>query len=88
MVGDLARAEPYIQNIIDIKKLNVTESNLLLQIKQIREQISLNSGTYFAFLKRTGLAKEICGIEEYQLLLPIPQNELDNNPGINQNDGY
>jgi hypothetical protein len=88
MVGDLARAEPYIQNIIDIKKLNVTESNLLLQIKQIREQISLNSGTYFAFLKRTGLAKEICGIEEYQLLLPIPQNELDSNPGINQNDGY
>ena len=88
MVGDLARAEPYIQNIIDTKKLNVTESNLLLQIKQIREQISLNSGTYFAFLKRTGLAKEICGIEEYQLLLPIPQNELDSNPGINQNDGY
>ena len=32
---------------------------------------------YFAFLKRNGLAIKELGLEKYQLLLPIPQNEIN-----------
>ena len=59
-----------------------------LKIKDAREDILLHSGTYFAFLKRTGLAKDICNIEEYQLLLPIPRVEVQQNPFMTQNPGY
>lgn len=44
---------------------------------------------YFAFLKRNGLAKETIGItEDYQLLFPIPQSEINLNPNMAQNPGY
>ena len=59
-----------------------------MKIKDIREQILIYSGTYFAFLKRTGLAKDVCNIENYQLLFPIPQAELNSNKKITQNPGY
>ena len=42
----------------------------------------------FAFLKRTGLAKSELGFEDYQLLLPIPSNEIQKNPNLTQNPGY
>ena len=42
-------------------------------------------GTYFAFLKRTGLAKDVCGIEDYQLLFPIPNTDVTDN--VPQNNG-
>lgn len=43
---------------------------------------------YFSFLKRMEAAKEILHIEDYQLLLPIPSLEMENNPNISQNPGY
>ena len=58
-----------------------------MKIKEVRERILLYSGTYFAFLKRTDLAKEVCDIEDYQLLFPIPSSEVDLNPNIKQNPG-
>ena len=48
----------------------------------------VGGGTYFAFLKRTGLAKDICNIEDYQLLFPIPENEVLLNSSVKQNPGY
>lgn len=45
-------------------------------------------GNYFSFLKRNGLAQELLGISDYQLILPIPQQEIDLNPNIRQNYGY
>ena len=87
-LGDLTSAEQYIKNVVDAKSLNVSESNVLLKIKEVREQILLYSGTYFAFLKRTHIAKNICGIEDFQLLFPIPSDELYTNMYITQNPGY
>ncbi|MBQ0123433.1 MAG: RagB/SusD family nutrient uptake outer membrane protein [Bacteroidales bacterium] len=55
-------------------------------IKSIRKSLSLPG--YFAFLKRNGLAKSEIGLEDYQLILPIPQRELNNNPNMTQNPGY
>lgn len=46
------------------------------------------TGTYFAFLKRNNLAEEVLNIPAYKQLLPIPWQELANNPNIMQNPGY
>ena len=42
----------------------------------------------WAALKRLGAAKEKVGCEDYQLLMPIPLNEIFMNPMITQNQGY
>ena len=80
-------AEQYIKSVTDAKNINLTEGTTLLKIKEIREQLLLYSGTYFAFLKRTGIAKDVCGIEDYQLLFPIPGDEVERDPNLNQNPG-
>ena len=85
---DSTTAEQYIKSVVDSKSLNLSESNTLMKIKEIREQILWYSGTYFAFLKRTGLAKDVFGIEDYQLLFPIPEKEKQRNPKLTQNPGY
>lgn len=87
-LGDSSTAEQHIKKILDVKKLTTSETEVLMKIKDVREQILLYSGTYFAFLKRTGLAKEVCDIEDYQLLFPIPSNELYTNNKMTQNPGY
>jgi len=43
---------------------------------------------YFALLKRLGIAVEVLGIESYQQLYPIPNNELALNPNLSQNPRY
>lgn len=87
-LGDDTAAEQYIKSVVDKKSLSLTESNTLMKIKEIREEMLLWSGTYLAFLKRTGLAKDVCGIEDYQLLFPISGNEIQRNPNLTQNPGY
>ena len=37
---------------------------------------------------RTDRAVDILGIDPYQTLWPIPQDELDVSPNLTQNDGY
>jgi hypothetical protein len=44
-------------------------------------------GTW-AVLKRLGKAQSLTGIKDYELLLPIPQPEVDIDPHIKQNPGY
>lgn len=43
---------------------------------------------YWSMLKRLGKAKETVECEDYQLLLPIPREEVDRNPKMTQNPGY
>ena len=87
-LGNSNMAEQNIMKIINAKKISTSETEILMKIKDIREQILLYSGTYFAFLKRTGLAKSVCNIEDYQLLFPIPNSELYSNSKMTQNPGY
>ena len=86
--GQPNNAEQYISKVLNAKNLTCTETDALMKIKEVREQILLYSGTYFAFLKRTGLAKDICNIADYQLLFPIPSNEMYSNRLMTQNPGY
>lgn len=88
MQDDSTMAEQLLSDVVNAKSLDVSAEGTLLKIKDIRGRISLFSGTYFAFLKRTGMAQSICDIEEYQLLLPIPSQELHTNPSMTQNEGY
>lgn len=87
-LGNITLAEQYVKRVADAKSLDVSESNVLMRIKAVRERILLYGGTYFAFLKRTGIAKDVCGIEDYQLLFPIPSQELYTNRFMTQNPGY
>lgn len=43
---------------------------------------------YWPMLKRTGLAQSVCGCATHELLMPIPQEELELIPGLEQNPGY
>lgn len=86
--GDTTTAEAYIKSVADAKPISITESNTLMKIKEAREQIHLYSGMYFAFLKRTGLAKDVCAIADHQLLFPIPYGVIIQCPSMTQNPGY
>lgn len=44
--------------------------------------------SYFAYLKRNGLAENKLQIEPYQKILPIPQSELNFDSSLKQNPGY
>lgn len=57
-------------------------------ICELWRQIIATDYGYFALLKRRGLAVELLGIEAYQQLYPIPQNELMLNQKMIQNPGY
>ena len=43
---------------------------------------------YWAALKRLNFAQSVTGCQDYELLMPIPQNELITNNKIRQNPGY
>lgn len=43
---------------------------------------------YWIMLKRTEQAQKLSGCEEYELLMPIPQRELELMPSLVQNPGY
>lgn len=80
-----AKASKYISEVGNINGISGTSVSVE-GIKQLRKSLKLQD--YFAFLKRNGLAIKELGLEKYQLLLPIPQNEINMNPNMTQNPGY
>ena len=54
----------------------------------VRKRTFCNMGEFFGYLKRNGLGKMVLGYEDYQLLWPIPSQEIALNPYITQNPGY
>lgn len=84
-----AEAMSYIQQITDKKGITVSESDTKAALKEVYKKVLYECGDYFAFLKRNGIAKEELQLtNNYYLILPIPQNELYQNPYIMQNLGY
>ena len=84
-LGNNAKASKYISEVGNINGISGTSVSVE-GIKQLRKSLKLQD--YFAFLKRNGLAMKELGLEKYQLLLPIPQDEINANPSLNQNPGY
>ena len=62
--------------------------DVLRDIEALRNELLIHDCTYFAFLKRCGLAQEVCDIAEYRLLFPIPDDEMMHNSMVTQNPGY
>lgn len=87
-LGDMSNARNYINAVATAKNISLKQADILMDIKDLREHLLLYSGTYFAFLKRSGLAIDVCGILEYQLLFPIPESEMQVNMVITQNPGW
>lgn len=82
------------QNILPIYTCNYLK---LLQKEAIgdtegivQEWTTLNAPRYgyWAALKRLGKAQEVTGCFAYELLLPVPSDELRLNPSLRQNSGY
>lgn len=84
-LGNNAKASKYISEVDNVNGISGTSVSVE-GINQLRKSLKLQD--YFAFLKRNGLAIKELGLEKYQLLLPIPQNEIKMNPNMTQNPGY
>ena len=87
-LGNDTKANEYLNQVKSAKSIETTSSDVIPAISEVRSKIQIDFGGYFAFLKRTGLAQSTLGIEEYQLLFPIPQDEIYRNPSMTQNPGY
>lgn len=80
-------AQSIINDIIAFHpEFNYVSGSPLEQIDQLHRD--WHHPAYFAFLKRSGLGVSKYGFETYQLLCPLPQQEVDFNPNITQNTGY
>ncbi|MEZ7947116.1 MAG: RagB/SusD family nutrient uptake outer membrane protein [Macellibacteroides fermentans] len=86
-LGNDAAALNYLKMVTRAKGIAET-TDVITGIKEARKIALTDQVGYFAFLKRNGLAKSELKLEDYQLLFPIPQREIDINPGITQNPGY
>ena len=87
-LGNDTKAVDLLNQLRTTKGIETTTSDVIPAISEIRNKIQIDFGGYFAFLKRTGLAQSTLGLEEYQLLFPIPQYEINRNPSMTQNPGY
>ncbi len=86
--GNDTKANEYLSQVKSAKGIETTSTDVLQAISEVRSKLQIDFGGYFAFLKRTGLAKTTLGLEDYQLLFPIPQDEINRNPAMTQNPGY
>lgn len=86
-LGNKDSAENYLKSVANKKGISIS-TDLKEGIKTVRKQALHICGGYFAFLKRNSIAISELGLEDYQLLLPIPRNETDKNPSVNQNPSY
>lgn len=86
-LGNEDSSENYLRSVANKKGINIS-TNLKDGIKIVRKQVLQQCGGYFAFLKRNGIAISELDLKDYQLLLPIPNDELSTNSSISQNPGY
>ncbi len=87
-LGTDTKANEYLSQVKSAKGIETASTDIISAISEVRSKIQVDFGGYFAFLKRTGLAQSTLGLEDYQLLFPIPQDEINMNPAMTQNPGY
>lgn len=66
----------------------VSPESVWLAIVDIYGHDMKNEGQYFAALKRVGRAELKLSTDKNKLLLPIPEQQLNQNPQLQQNPGY
>ena len=89
-LGNTSKAEEYLNQLCAAKPfLEFDRTDLLGSISTIRSTIFRIN--YLPFVRRNGLGLSALGLSEsqqYQLLWPIPLNELNYNMNLTQNPGY
>jgi hypothetical protein len=86
-LGDETTAKTYVNKVVAAHDaLSATSGTVIDRINAIRKQTRLPQ--YFAFLKRNNLAVTQLNLQNYQLLWPIPSDELMLNSACDQNPGY
>lgn len=99
-LGNIARAEEYLNTVVianvgtpaypsnvELAKTRSADDfiNRLADVWQIQLK---GTGTYFAFMKRNGIAEQRLNIPTWRLVFPIPIQEVHTNMYIKQNEGY
>lgn len=89
-LGEASAARNYLNQVVEARGcvLPDTGDDFITSLQKVWASELKGTGTYFAFLKRNRLAQTLLGLEEYMLLLPIPQEPIDRNPALKQNPGY
>lgn len=87
-LGNNMASSNYINMVASAKGVDTDSAEPLKAIAKIRRSLQDQTNGYFAYMKRCGLAQPELGLEQYQLLLPIPYSELMMNPNLVQNPGY
>lgn len=90
-LGNTNAAWQNAKKVADAKQTfsNTTAPDGLLEYISFVRKVSMsNTIGRFAFLKRTGLAKKELNLQDYQLLFPIPTNEIICSSNMTQNPGY
>ncbi len=85
--GNTDAAARYLQQVASKRNLNPT-GDFLPSLKEVWKSELKGTGTYFAFLKRNGLATQELNIAEFRLIFPIPFQEIQFTPNLEQNPGY
>ncbi len=88
-LGNSTKAEYYLSQLCTAKGLSIDQSNILHAIAEIR--FKMQPPNYLAYIRRNNLGKSALGLhpsDTYQLLWPIPADELKLNTSLIQNPGY
>lgn len=86
-LGNMSQATDHLNQVALKRKLTLS-SDFITSLKDVWCSELKGTGTYFAFLKRNGLAQKELNVEEYRLIFPIPTKEINTNPNFIQNPGY
>lgn len=89
-MGNAAEALNYLNRVRQARALPaVSEAGFIESLRATWQSELKGFGSYFAFLRRNDLAIGQLGIQGYQQLLPIPQQEIEKSNGaLVQNDGW
>lgn len=85
--GDQPMADDYLNQVLKKREI-IPSAHFMASLQKAWTSELKGTGTYFAFLKRNGLALSLLNLKEYMLLLPFPQHEIELNPTMKQNPGY
>ncbi|MBR4312777.1 MAG: RagB/SusD family nutrient uptake outer membrane protein [Bacteroidaceae bacterium] len=85
--GNTSDAQSVLNQVVEAKGINVA-AGFWEGITDARRQLLLYCNGNFAFYKRNDIAIEELAIEEFQLLFPIPEREINTNFNMTQNPGY
>lgn len=101
-LGNLARAEEYLNQVATANIGSPAYNSAVFsttggtraaddftnRLADVWQAQLKGTGTYFAFLKRSGIAETRLNVPAWRLVFPIPMDEINTNPQLNQNEGY